>query len=171
MLLYVDCDCRCTFTSVTALNLIYHDCLALDPTVGTIDRMELQRGFEMMGLQMERAQVVKIMADYQEDDDKDTLSKEEFTRAIKKWSRTILKHQSTNYGQVMANAHSTMNLQMSKQTVIPIDDEEDNKRQKGGASSKTPLKGKDSRRSYQAVADQDEEDLEVEYLAENGLDD
>ena len=55
-------------------------------TTGTIDRAELQRGFEMLGLQMDRAQIVKVMADYQDADDKDTLSKEEYAVFYKLYS-------------------------------------------------------------------------------------
>ena len=59
---------------------------------GTIDRMELQAGFLALGLQLDRAQVVKLMDQYQDedDDDKDTLNEKEFTKAVKEWSRTIL---------------------------------------------------------------------------------
>jgi len=63
---------------------------------GTIDRSELQAGFAALGLQLDRAQVVKLMADYQDedDDDKDTLNEQEFTNAIKQWSRALLANQA-----------------------------------------------------------------------------
>jgi len=121
---------------------------------GTIDRKELQKGFEMMGLKLERSQIVQIMADYQDatDEDQETLSKAEFREAIKKWSRTILKHQSVSIDQVMATAHSQHHLQ---HTVIDVDAND-------GASSKTPLKKKKGKgpARYQSV-DQDEEDEEL----------
>jgi len=62
---------------------------------GTIDRTELQAGFGQLGLQLDRAQVVRLMEQYQdpEDTDKDTLNEEEFTQAIKEWSRSLLSNQ------------------------------------------------------------------------------
>jgi len=59
---------------------------------GTIDRTELQAGFAALGLELNRAQVVKIMDEFQDpdDDDKDTLNESEFNAAIKEWSQKIL---------------------------------------------------------------------------------
>merc|ERR1719361_2814530 len=46
---------------------------------GTIDKSELQAGFAQLGLSLDRAQIVRVMEQYQdpEDTDKDTLSQEE----------------------------------------------------------------------------------------------
>jgi len=97
---------------------------------GTIDRTELQRGFEMLGLQLERSQIVQIMEENQHDDERDTLSKAEFKAAIKKWSRILLKDQKTPSGQVMATAASQRD---NDRIVIQIDDDD--------LEQRTPLRG------------------------------
>ena len=142
---------------------------------GTIDREELQNGFKALGLELDRQQVVKLMAEYQEDDDEDTLTEIEFSHAIKKWSRDILKHQkSETTARLMRKSALAKSpfLEMgnnSKQAVITVDESNDDDVQSGkGQSDKSPLMTKKAKKGYQAVDNNDDDDEEEEKKEKDG---
>jgi len=57
---------------------------------GTIDRNELYDGFKSLGLECTRQQILEIMQDMNTDNDNSTLTYDEFSAAIKKWSQKLI---------------------------------------------------------------------------------
>lgn len=57
---------------------------------GTIDRSELAQGFAALGLQCSRQQIFEIMDSMNFDENVDTLTFEEFSKAFKQWSRILI---------------------------------------------------------------------------------
>ena len=94
---------------------------------------------------LDRVQVVSLMAKSQMDD-VDTLTEEEFTAAVKQWSRTILKTQKSGMQSSLLKQSSLGRVEMEKQTVIRIDDDAVKP-----STVKTPLKQGAAQQSYQSV--------------------
>lgn len=96
------------------------------------------------------------MAENQEDDDEDTLTEIEFSHAIKKWSRGILKNQnSATTAHLMRK--STIQAPFlepinSKQAVITLDNDGNN-----NDNDQSPLMSKKTKKGYQAVDNNEEE--------------
>eukprot|EP00484_Ammonia_sp_Unknown_P021659 CAMPEP_0197024010 /NCGR_PEP_ID=MMETSP1384-20130603/4663_1 /TAXON_ID=29189 /ORGANISM="Ammonia sp." /LENGTH=605 /DNA_ID=CAMNT_0042452335 /DNA_START=70 /DNA_END=1887 /DNA_ORIENTATION=+ len=131
---------------------------------GTIDRSELQQGFKQLGLELDRSQVMAMMAEYNQDDDASTLTEKEFSEAIKKWSRKILEHQSTNYDAALQlstiDRVEMAETEQAKQAVITVDDSSGDKEKEkdleNDDNDRTPLKA-GKRRTYQSVEDEEDD--------------
>eukprot|EP01084_Bolivina_argentea_P070458 128080_1 len=128
---------------------------------GTIDRAELHAGFKELGLELDRSEVVSLMAvNQQDDDDRNTLDLNEFSDAVKQWSRAILKRQITDYDGAMAHSklHQVHELQSMRrrQAVITVD-ESVSKSSAAGDDDQEPLK-KDKRQhpTYHSVQKHEE---------------
>lgn len=134
--------------------------------IGTIDRAELQNGFKQLGLELDRGQVVKLMNDYNQDDDKDTLTEQEFSNAVKKWSRVILKKQNTNYASALrlSEIHQVSFRGGGDAKEEPVTVEDDSKQQQEeqtakDKSDKAPLNKKETKpKSYQSMGVDDDEE-------------
>ena len=106
------------------------------------------------------------MGEFNQDDDKETLTEQEFSEAVKKWSRVILKKQSTNYSQALklSDIHQVSFRGGDDNKEEPVTVEDDSKQQSGGSDDrddkddKSPLKSSQQKSSYQSmgVGDEDE---------------
>ena len=68
-------------------------------TTGTIDRQELRDGFAALGLTVSRQQTFNIMEAMNVDEDKDTLTYDEFSTAIRQWGRVLVSNQDVRTGR------------------------------------------------------------------------
>jgi len=137
---------------------------------GTIDKAELQAGFKQLGLELERTQIVRLMTEYNQDDDAETLTEKEFCDAVKKWSRVILKTQPTNYGAALklSDIHQVSfrgGDDDNKEEPVTVEDDSKQQQQSGGSEDKddkSPLKGQTKKpKSYQSMGIDDEEEQQL----------
>ena len=119
---------------------------------------------------MDRPQIVRLMSDYNQDQDKETLTEQEFSDAIKKWSREILKRQSTKQTEKALQLSSIDRVRLLDKKssargggggiTVEHDDDDDDDDDDNKQSDKSPLvsdKKTKGKSKYHSVDDNEEE--------------